>query len=309
MTTKRMRHMFRPAISMSLSVYVTSFVATSRQLSIHRTSIIAKSSPTKRQQQLFVSSPKPINLEEPDESESDFGRMAYWDDSYRQEETSSDDIKSESDDQDANVFSWYCGWTDELGPFFEELVPDKESMVLVPGIGNDVAIRDMFDFGGYQRIVAFDYAPQGVESAKAMFGKERLATITNKVGASAGKAKDVFRVCDARDLSGDYGNDTFDAILDKGTFDSIYLSGGKNKEKARENLGMAVSEIKRVLKEDGIVFSVTAACVDAVKTAFDGDKDWEQVRDGSLHMTEDGYASNNVDATMLAWALKSTSAG
>jgi len=234
--------------------------------------------------------------------------MAYWDQSYRRKEspnTEDDDFRVNKD-----VFSWYCGWTDEMGPFFEELVPDRESVLLVPGIGNDAAIRDMFDEGGYHRILAFDYAPSGVEAARAMFGNTRLQTIANKLGGAV-KTKsptkeNVFSVCDARDLSGDYGDDTFDAILDKGTFDSIYLSGGKDKTKARKNLSMAVAEMKRVLKEDGIVFSVTAACVDAVREAFFADDDWQQVRDGSLHMTEDGYASNNVDATMLAWKLKAT---
>jgi hypothetical protein len=250
------------------------------------------------------------SLEEPDKEESNFGRMAYWDESYTEE--------GDRDDEEDNVFSWYCGWTDEMGPFFEELVPDKQSMVLVPGIGNDVAIRDMFDFGGYHNIMAFDYAPQGVECAKAMFGEERLQTITNTVAAVTSASsdsgddettkKEVFRVCDARDLSGEYGDNTFGAVLDKGTFDSVYLSGGKDKDKARVNLDMAVSETKRVLKKDGIVFSVTAACVDAVREAFGRDDDWEQIRDGGLHITEDGFASNNVDATMLAWKLTTTRA-
>ena len=247
--------------------------------------------------------------------------MAYWDESYRQEEDNNDvgiEPKALSSD-DVQVFSWYCGWTDELGPFFEELVPDRDSMVLVPGIGNDVAIRDMFDVGGYHRIMAFDYAPQGVECAKAMFGDERLQQINDEIAGAApastlggdestkekGKV-DVFKVCDARDLSSDYGDNVFDAVLDKGTFDSIYLSGGKDKAKAKTNLSMAVSEMKRVLKYNGIVFSVTAACVDAVREVFGGDDDWKQLRDGDMHITEDGYASNNVDATMLAWQLKKT---
>jgi SAM-dependent methyltransferase len=285
-------------------IFVTSFVTTRRQLSTHQPTIkVTKiKPPIGRQQHLFLSS----NLEEPDEDESNYGRMAYWDESYTEEGDG-------DDDEETNVFSWYCGWNEEMGPFFEELVPDKKSMILVPGIGNDVAIRDMFDFGGYHNIMAFDYAPQGVECAKVVFGEERLQTITNTVAAATSATSDsgddettkndVFRVCDARDLSGEYGDNIFDAVLDKGTFDSVYLSGGKDKNKARVNLDMAVSEMKRVLKEDGTVFSVTAACVDAVREAFGRDDDWEQIRDGGLHITEDGYASNNVDATMLAWKL------
>lgn len=253
------------------------------------------------------------NLDEPDAGESNFGRQAYWDDSYRQETATTPTGGDEKGGDNAgDVFSWYCGWTDELGPFFEELVPDRDALVLVPGIGNDAAIRDMFDVGGYQRLAAFDYAPQGVARAKAMFGDARLRTIAARVGTAtrAGseseRSRDAFRVCDARDLTAEYEDDTFDAMLDKGTFDAIYLSGGKDKAKAKTNLSLAVAEMKRVIKDGGIVFSVTAACVAAVQGAFQDDDDWQQLRDGSLHITADGYASNNVDATMLAWRLIST---
>ena len=66
---------------------------------------------------------------------------------------------------------------------------------------------------------------------------------------------------------------------------------------------MAVSEMARVLKSGGIVFSITAACADAVRAAFEaGDgTTWRQLRDGELHITEDGYVSTNIDATMFAW--------
>ena len=52
---------------------------------------------------------------------------------------------------------------------------------------------------------------------------------------------------------------------------------------------------------------MTAACVDAVQESFDScNKEapqtyWKQIRDGSIYITDDGYTSNNVDATMLVW--------
>ena len=69
---------------------------------------------------------------------------------------------------------------------------------------------------------------------------------------------------------------------------------------------MAVSELARVVKVGGIVCSVTAACVDDVQRSFDACNDnmngcWKQIRDGILYTTEDGYTSNNVDATILVW--------
>jgi len=291
-----------------------------------------------------------INIEEPDENESSFGRMGYWDESYRQANTvhhNSDNNKDDEDKRevttttttskdiddddnvDVDVYSWYCGWEDELGPFFMELFPDRNSLILIPGIGNDICIRDMYDIGDYHRIMAFDYAPQGVECAKKMFGNERIQTIEKEINNSKNNKNssssstdagcgDVFRVCDGRDLSLEYNDNMFDGVLDKGTLDSIYLSGAKDKIKSKLYLSMAVNELKRIVKVDGVVFSVTAACVDAVRDAFDDNADadddfdadaddddlyWKPIRDGSIHITEDGYTSNNVDATMLAWQL------
>lgn len=171
------------------------------------------------------------------------------------------------------------------------MVPlDQSPSILIPGIGNDACIRDMFD-AGYHKLTMFDYAPEGVECAKRMFGDERLQQVED------------LRVADARDLP--YDSDCYDAVLEKGTLDSIYLSGGKDKETARKHLDMAVDELARVVKEGGIVFSVTAACVDAVQQSFDDCNErsecWEQIRDGSLYMTDDGFTSNNIDATMLVW--------
>jgi hypothetical protein len=68
---------------------------------------------------------------------------------------------------------------------------------------------------------------------------------------------------------------------------------------------MAVSELARVLKSGGIVFSINAACTNAIQKAFDESNMtcdiWEQLRDGNTYMTDDGYTSNNVDATILVW--------
>mmetsp|Transcript_7276 Transcript_7276/g.15646 ORF Transcript_7276/g.15646 Transcript_7276/m.15646 type:complete len:273 (+) Transcript_7276:83-901(+) len=231
----------------------------------------------------------PLGLE--DDSNFKYGKITFWDDSYKKSLSDFDVAKSELGGKETKLFSWYCGWHDELEPFFTELVPPEENpKVLIPGIGNDACIRDMFDYG-YHRLTAFDYAPEGVECASRMFGPERLQKM------------DDLRVADARSLP--YGNGSFDSVLEKGTLDSIYLSGEKDKQLARENLGMAVAELARVVRRDGIIFSVTAACAEAVQKAFDDHnkafKSFEQLRDGSFYTTEDGYTSNNVDATMLVW--------
>ena len=161
------------------------------------------SSPT-----LIISSSSSQQLTEPDESSS-FGRREFWDEAYR-----TGDLNEAKDE---GTFSWYCDSWEDLEPFFAELVSDRGANILIPGVGNDAAIRGMFD-AGYKRLSAFDYAPEGVECARKMFGDDRLKKID-------------LRVADARDLV-EYSDNSFDAVLEKGTLDSVYLSGGKDKEKA-----------------------------------------------------------------------------
>merc|ERR1719223_1488344 len=70
-------------------------------------------------------------------------------------------------------FTWYSGWSD-VAPFFTELVPvHKSTRILLPGIGNDSSMVDMYD-EGFRHMTAFDYAPEGIECATRFFGVDRL---------------------------------------------------------------------------------------------------------------------------------------
>ena len=84
-----------------------------------------------------------------DEAGCKFGKKAYWDAMY-----------SGHGDLPADEFSWYCGWS-ELAPFWKELVPDTSSRILVPGVGNDAAVANLWD-AGYQALTAFDYSADAV---------------------------------------------------------------------------------------------------------------------------------------------------
>ena len=179
-------------------------------------------------------------------------------------------------------FSWYCGW-DDLEPFWRELVPDSDARVLLPGIGNDRAMVDMYD-AGWQQLTAFDYASAGVALAASMFAERPVD----------------LRVADACSLP--YADAAYDAALEKGALDAIYLSGGSEAAARTNKLQQAVDELERCIRPGGIVLSVSAAAAPHVARAFEASGAWRVLRDGSVHITEDGFASTNVDATMFAWA-------
>ena len=195
-----------------------------------------------------------------------FGQQKYWDAQYREE----------------NSFSWYTGWND-LRPIWEDLVPDTDARVLIPGVGNDAAMVGLFD-DGWQRLTLFDYSPEGVRRAAELFGERPVD----------------LRVADACDLP--YATAAFDAALDKGTLDAVYLNGGTDPEARTRKLEEAVAELTRTICRGGVVLSVSAAAAPRVADAFAArGREWSVLRDGGFFLTEDGYASNNVDATLLAW--------
>jgi hypothetical protein len=139
-----------------------------------------------------------------------YGTKEFWDDMYRGE-----------GELPADEYSWYCGWA-VIQSFWEELVPDRTSRVLVPGVGNDATIADMWD-AGWRSITAFDYSADAVVRAGALFGERQLELLC----------------ADARDLP--LANSSFDAVFDKGALDAIGLNG-------TADLNAAGAELARVIR-------------------------------------------------------------
>lgn len=213
--------------------------------------------------------------------DSNFGRQDYWNQLY----------------ENQSNFSWYAGWED-LQPFVDELLEDKDSRVLLPGVGNDATLVDMYD-DGYQHLTAMDYAPEGIKRCRDMLGNSRIRNKDNGHGVD-------LVVADARDLREVFDDGTFDAVIEKGTLDAIYLSGGKDKKKAAENLKMAISELGRSIKPGGIWISIAAVADGQIQASFDERSDqWDcLIEKGTLYITEDGYTSNNIDGSLLVWRKK-----
>ena len=219
-----------------------------------------------------------------------YGRKSYWESMYR------DEI---DDEYSADTFSWYCGWS-ELRPFFHEFVPDRSQEVLVVGCGNDLAPVSMFD-EGWRHLTAFDYSAAGIERMGHLFGHRRLSggTVT-------------LLQADARALP--LPDAAFDAALDKGSLDAIFISG-------EECLRAAVAELTRVTRDGGCVVSLSrvvppdllrgafaaAAAAAAVGAGGEGERDgsergdWEELRDGSLAFAPDGEATIDLGANLFVW--------
>ena len=234
---------------------------------------------------------------QPSKIASAFGRQEYWDDLYR------DNPKNE-------FFSWYTGWTD-LEPFLAELIPSTNSTILLPGVGNDSMLRDMYD-AGYQYLTAFDYAPQGMAQCRDMLGPERII-VRQDDDTSHNDSRGVrLFVGDARNLH-ELEDASFDVVLEKGTLDAIVQSGDGSSEAEKavglQSMHEAIAELTRVVRPGGLFVSISAICTERLEqspvfgTSSD-DKKWKVVQDGSLYVTEDGYASNNFDGTLLVWRKK-----
>jgi SAM-dependent methyltransferase len=227
-------------------------------------------------------------FQEPSESASpQFGRQEYWNKFYRENPS----------------FSWYTGWPD-LEPFLQELI-NVEDKILIPGVGNDETLVGMYD-AGYHHLTAFDYAPEGIACCRELLGPGRIRkNFANDNDADAGV--ELF-VGDARNLT-QLQDESFDVVLEKGTLDAVLLSGGgieqANKQRGVEYMNMAISELSRVIKTDGFFISISAVCTSNLLESPNWNSgQWEMIRDGSLHITDDGYASNNFDGTLLVWRKK-----
>ena len=88
----------------------------------------------------------------------------------------------------------------------------------------------------------------------------------------------------------------------QGTLEAVYLNGGADSAARSRKLEEATEELTRTVRPGGVVLSVTCAAAPRVAEAFGRRREaWRVLRDGGFYLTESGYASNNVDASLLAW--------
>ncbi|PUZ52283.1 hypothetical protein GQ55_6G257800 [Panicum hallii var. hallii] len=147
-----------------------------------------------------------------------YGEAWYWDERYRKE---------------AGPFDWYQKYP-ALAPLLRLYLAPHHSLLLV-GCGNSVFGENMVD-DGYQDVVNIDISSVVIEQMKKKYhDMPRLK----------------YMKMDVKDMS-DFESGSFDAVIDKGTLDSIMC--GQN---SQENATKMLEEVNRILKEKGVYMLIT----------------------------------------------------
>ncbi|OHS93289.1 Phosphoethanolamine N-methyltransferase-related protein [Tritrichomonas foetus] len=161
------------------------------------------------------------NLDIFQEEESDdgivFGKPEYWEGLYQNESIQAD---------------WYFDWDD-----FRSMVINyckASDHVLTLGCGNSKLSEDMLK-DGFEKIVNIDISPTVIQKMKEIYKNEH---------------KLEWFEMDCAKL--DFPDNSFDIIIDKGTYDSLLC--GANKDSI---IGRSCSEVFRVLKPKGYFFVIS----------------------------------------------------
>ena len=198
----------------------------------------------------------------------------YWDKRYLEEQ--------------GEVFEWYGGW-ESISPVVEDCIA-RDDRILEVGCGNSGLCVDMAQ-DGYTDIIAVDFSGAvvaelsrrhssdggeggGKDGGKGVGGaakKKAKKAKSGKSGASAGQDSSSssssssggsssttttttsglrFEEMDARSLR--YADAAFDVCIEKATLDSM-MSG----EEGMETVSAACSEMSRVLRQGGVLVSVS----------------------------------------------------
>ncbi|XP_021640249.2 uncharacterized protein LOC110635276 [Hevea brasiliensis] len=149
-----------------------------------------------------------------------YGEPCYWDNRYANE---------------SGPFDWYQKYA-SLAPLINLYTPrHHHPRILVIGCGNSAFSEGMVD-DGYEDVVNVDISSVVIEAMKKKYSnRPQLKYIQ----------------MDVRDMNA-FQTGSFDAVIDKGTLDSILC--GNN---SRQNAAKMFEEVWRVLKDKGVYILVT----------------------------------------------------
>lgn len=146
-----------------------------------------------------------------------YGKPSYWDDRYT---------------KDPEPFDWYqrySGVKDKLQQYIK-----KTDYALMVGCGNSRLTEDMYE-DDFTSIANIDISKVVIDQMTERHKDKSTLT---------------WQVMNACHL--DFPDETFDAIVDKGTIDSVLCGEGST-----SNVSKMLSEFQRVLKPNGVVIMVS----------------------------------------------------
>jgi len=146
-----------------------------------------------------------------------YGKSTYWDERYT---------------KDPEPFDWYqrySGVKDLLAQYIK-----KSDNILMAGAGNSRLSEDMLD-DGYQTIANVDVSQVCIDQMTEKY-KDREGMVWQQMNMT----------------SLEFPDEAFDAVVDKGTLDSILCGEGST-----ANVAKMCQEISRVLKPNGVYFVVS----------------------------------------------------
>jgi SAM-dependent methyltransferase len=175
----------------------------------------------------------------------EYGEKNYWENRYKK---GVDNLE---------IYDWYQDYENciELKNFINKWI-SKESKILIVGCGNSLLGEHMYK-DGYKEIISIDFSIHAIDIMKKRAEKQNLPLD--------------YRVLDARNLTSEFGINSFDAVIDKGTFDAMMC--GKNNTL---NVSRLCEEVSKVLKKGGIFLEITYGKPDSRLEYLDPEKyGWE----------------------------------
>ncbi|CAH8362628.1 unnamed protein product [Eruca vesicaria subsp. sativa] len=165
-----------------------------------------------------------------------YSEQWYWDERYTNE---------------SEPFDWYQSYS-SLAPLINLYVPNRPRPVLVIGCGNSAFSEGMVD-DGYEDVVNTDISSVVIDAmVKKYSDRPQLKYLK----------------MDVRDMKA-FGDASFDAVIDKGTLDSI-LCGSNSRQHSTQML----EEVWRVLKDKGVYILITYGAPDYRLRLFKDSRSW-----------------------------------
>ncbi|KAJ4873654.1 S-adenosyl-L-methionine-dependent methyltransferases superfamily protein [Raphanus sativus] len=190
-----------------------------------------------------------------------YSEQWYWDERYTNE---------------SDPFDWYQSYT-SLSPLINLYAPNRPHPVLVIGCGNSAFSEGMVD-DGYEDVISIDISSVVIDAmVKKYSDRPRLKYLK----------------MDVRDMKA-FGDGSFDAVIDKGTLDSI-LCGSNSRQHSTQML----EEVWRVLKDKGVYILITYGAPDYRLRLFKDSRSWTT----KLHVIDKSLTDHHQPLETSKWEL------